>query len=131
VNKFNPHRAIKIFRQPDPATVGLSNWESQGRKAASSLEIVQEAPPKAGEVSDVAEAGGYSLARKFAELPLSAYTKEGLKEAKFVQLTAIQRFALPQALCSRDVFGAAKTGSGKTLAFLIPVSPLPMAPYCR
>jgi len=65
---------------------------------------------------------GYSQARKFAELPLSEYTKEGLKEAKFVQLTAIQRFALPQALCGRDVFGAAKTGSGKTLAFLIPVS---------
>ena len=83
---------------------------------------VQGAPPKAGEVGGAEQQGGYSQARKFAELPLSEHTKEGLKEAKFTQLTAIQRYALPQALCGRDVFGAAKTGSGKTLAFLIPVS---------
>eukprot|EP00850_Spirogloea_muscicola_P013125 SM000087S23407 [mRNA] locus=s87:423710:427944:- [translate_table: standard] len=46
---------------------------------------------------------------------------ERLHEAKYVTMTAIQRAALPHALCGRDVLGAAKTGSGKTLAFLIPV----------
>jgi ATP-dependent RNA helicase DDX10/DBP4 len=61
-------------------------------------------------------------ARKFEELPISRYSKEALREAKFVTMTAIQRAALPHALCGRDVLGAAKTGSGKTLAFLLPVS---------
>ena len=57
----------------------------------------------------------------FEDLPLSAYTLEGLRAAKYTQLTAIQRAALPSALAGRDVLGAAKTGSGKTLAFLVPV----------
>ena len=60
------------------------------------------------------------LGRKFDDFPLSRYTKDALKKAKFINLTAIQRAALPHALVGRDVLGAAKTGSGKTLAFLIP-----------
>ena len=63
----------------------------------------------------------FATARKFEELPLSSATKSALKDAKFTSLTAIQRAALPHALCGRDVLGAAKTGSGKTLAFLIPL----------
>eukprot|EP00850_Spirogloea_muscicola_P003244 SM000013S26413 [mRNA] locus=s13:218728:223041:- [translate_table: standard] len=63
----------------------------------------------------------YAGARLFAGLPLSQRTLSGLKEAKYLTMTAIQRAALPHALCGRDVLGAAKTGSGKTLAFLIPV----------
>ena len=66
--------------------------------------------------------GSYSAAKKFEELPISQYTKDGLSQSGFTQLTAIQRAALPHALCGRDILGAAKTGSGKTLAFLIPVS---------
>ena len=64
----------------------------------------------------------YVAAKKFEELPISQYTKDGLSQCGFTQLTAIQRAALPHALCGRDILGAAKTGSGKTLAFLIPVS---------
>lgn len=60
--------------------------------------------------------------KSFSQLPISTPTAEGLKAAKFVTLTAVQRATLPHALCGRDVLGAAKTGSGKTLAFLIPVS---------
>lgn len=66
--------------------------------------------------------GSPSAAKKFEELPISQYTKDGLSQSNFTQLTAIQRAALPHALCGRDILGAAKTGSGKTLAFLIPVS---------
>lgn len=66
--------------------------------------------------------GPLIVAKKFEELPISQYTKDGLSQCGFTQLTAIQRAALPHALCGRDVLGAAKTGSGKTLAFLIPVS---------
>ena len=84
--------------------------------------LLQGAPPTHGNIDEQGKSS-YSQARKFTELPLSEYTKEGLKASNFVQLTAIQRCALPQALCGRDVFGAAKTGSGKTLAFLVPVSP--------
>ena len=64
----------------------------------------------------------YIAAKKFEQLPISQYSKDGLLQSGFTQLTAIQRAALPHALCGRDILGAAKTGSGKTLAFLIPVS---------
>ncbi|WFC99372.1 RNA helicase [Malassezia yamatoensis] len=59
--------------------------------------------------------------KTFAELPISAPTKAGLKRAGFLDMTEIQSKAIPYALQSRDVLGAARTGSGKTLAFLIPV----------
>ncbi|KAI3640984.1 hypothetical protein MIR68_001862 [Amoeboaphelidium protococcarum] len=58
---------------------------------------------------------------QFTQLPLSAPTLRGLKDAGFVEMTDIQRSALGYTLCGRDVLGAAKTGSGKSLAFLIPV----------
>lgn len=54
----------------------------------------------------------YAAAKRFDELPISEYSKQGLREAKYVTLTAVQRAALPHALCGRDVLGAAKTGSG-------------------
>lgn len=65
--------------------------------------------------------GGYAAAKAFSELPLSDATLGGLQQAKYTQLTAIQRAAIPHALAGRDILGAAKTGSGKTLAFLVPV----------
>jgi ATP-dependent RNA helicase DDX10/DBP4 len=57
----------------------------------------------------------------FAELPLSEATQSGLLKSHFKTLTTIQSRAIPAALRSCDVLGAAKTGSGKTLAFLLPV----------
>ena len=57
----------------------------------------------------------------FAELPLSQATQSGLSKSHFKTLTAIQSRAIPAALKSSDILGAAKTGSGKTLAFLLPV----------
>lgn len=63
----------------------------------------------------------YAGAKDFTGLPLSDRTQRGLKENKFVHMTAIQRASIPHALCGHDVLGAAKTGSGKTLAFLLPV----------
>ena len=60
--------------------------------------------------------------RRFASLPISKRTLEGLKSAGYLDMTAIQLASMPLALAGRDVLGAAKTGSGKTLAFLIPVS---------
>jgi ATP-dependent RNA helicase DDX10/DBP4 len=63
----------------------------------------------------------FAAARTFDDLPLSQATRDGLRASGYVTLTAIQRAALPHALCGRDVLGAAKTGSGKTLAFVVPV----------
>ncbi len=89
--------------------------------------IIKEGAPARGTnplalASSGATAGeSYAAATSFEELPLSRHTKEGLAAKKFVQLTAIQRAALPHALAGRDILGAAKTGSGKTLAFLVPV----------
>ncbi|CBK23092.2 ATP-dependent RNA helicase DBP4 [Blastocystis hominis] len=58
--------------------------------------------------------------KKFEALPLSNYTKKGLNEAGFTEMTDIQQKSLISALMGRDILGCAKTGSGKTLAFLIP-----------
>ena len=56
----------------------------------------------------------------FDQLPLSHPTAQGLAQAHYVQMTAIQQQSLLLSLQQRDLLGAAKTGSGKTLAFLIP-----------
>ncbi|KFK27102.1 hypothetical protein AALP_AA8G334600 [Arabis alpina] len=63
----------------------------------------------------------YAGVRKFDQLPISDKTKRGLKGAKYVDMTDVQRAAIPHALCGRDILGAARTGSGKTLAFVIPI----------
>lgn len=83
----------------------------------SNLLAVEPVPPQ------------YGGAKHFDVLPLSQHTKRGLAEHKFTHLTAIQRAAVPHALCGRDLLGAAKTGSGKTLAFLIPVRRISLVPY--
>ncbi|KAH9265931.1 hypothetical protein BASA84_001359 [Batrachochytrium salamandrivorans] len=59
--------------------------------------------------------------KNFTQLPLSSLTLQGLSKSNFVELTDIQKGALPFALCARDILGAARTGSGKTLAFIIPI----------
>jgi ATP-dependent RNA helicase DDX10/DBP4 len=72
-------------------------------------------PPAAAQGQQSGEGGApsnYAIAKHFDELPISEYSKQGLREAKYVTLTAVQRAALPHALCGRDVLGAAKTGSG-------------------
>ena len=75
-------------------------------------------------LSDFTSHTGSGIIWNFDNLPISQYTLEGLKSAKYTRLTAIQRAALPHTLAGKDVLGAAKTGSGKTLAFLIPVRAL-------
>jgi ATP-dependent RNA helicase DDX10/DBP4 len=95
------------------------------REVSELCKRIEEGAPASGSNPlslEQAAAGSYAGARTFEELPLSKYTKAALKEAGFVNLTAIQRAALPHALAGRDILGAAKTGSGKTLCFLIPVS---------
>ena len=59
--------------------------------------------------------------QRFADLPLSPNTLEGLKSCGYSVPTEIQRDAIPLALTGKDILGAAKTGSGKTLAFLVPL----------
>eukprot|EP00002_Diphylleia_rotans_P028369 TRINITY_DN5727_c0_g1_i1.p1 TRINITY_DN5727_c0_g1~~TRINITY_DN5727_c0_g1_i1.p1 ORF type:complete len:846 (+),score=232.93 TRINITY_DN5727_c0_g1_i1:48-2585(+) len=58
---------------------------------------------------------------RFADLPITRATFDGLSKASYVNMTEIQRTSIPHALAGRDVLGAAKTGSGKTVAFLVPV----------
>ncbi|KAL4525635.1 hypothetical protein Ndes2437A_g04083 [Nannochloris sp. 'desiccata'] len=86
--------------------------------------LEEQAPPRGSNplaITKQSELPTFAASRKFEDFPISSATKDALKDAKFTSLTAIQRAALPHALCGRDVLGAAKTGSGKTLAFLIPL----------
>ncbi len=103
-----------------------SRGDQEGAEIASIEAIMAASQPPRG--TDTAQMTGpkdgssWWTERKFERLgPLSKKTKTALKKAKFINLTAIQRAAIPHALCGRDVLGAAKTGSGKTLAFLVPV----------
>ena len=89
-------------QQAEAAAAGAPAEGAAGPAAATQKQQQQE--PQA--------AVGFSAARKFEDLPISEYSKQGLREAKYVALTAVQRAALPHALCGRDVLGAAKTGSG-------------------
>eukprot|EP00882_Tetradesmus_deserticola_P029701 GHRQ01033292.1.p1 GENE.GHRQ01033292.1~~GHRQ01033292.1.p1 ORF type:complete len:414 (+),score=195.41 GHRQ01033292.1:115-1356(+) len=96
----------------------------EAREVSELCKAIAEGAPAPGSNPlsvEQAAGGAYAGARTFEELPLSKHTKAALKEAGYVNLTAIQRAALPHALAGRDILGAAKTGSGKTLCFLIPV----------
>lgn len=76
----------------------------------------------ANEITDSASALSTSSHYKyFSDICLSYKTRQGLEANHFVELTEIQRLAIPAALARRDILGAAETGSGKTLAFLVPV----------
>ncbi|KAL1307518.1 hypothetical protein HN51_049428 [Arachis hypogaea] len=101
----------------------LKSWiESQKPESGSNPMSLPPLPKNApvGRVDDTAFSR-YAGVGRFEQLPLSKKTKDGLRAAKFVSMTEIQRASLPHALCGRDILGAAKTGSGKTLAFIIPV----------
>jgi ATP-dependent RNA helicase RhlB len=55
----------------------------------------------------------------FETLDLPPEVMQGIREAGFVTVTAIQEVALPLALKGKDVAGQSQTGTGKTAAFLI------------
>lgn len=102
----------------------LESWiQSQQPESGSNPMSLPPLPKNApvGRVDDESFSR-YAGVVRFDQLPLSKKTKDGLRDAKFVSMTEIQRASLPHALCGRDILGAAKTGSGKTLAFIIPVS---------
>ena len=118
-------------RPPPPA----GRRAREGAEAGRLREARRGAPPPrgggggggggAGGGPEAGGAGGeeapWWAAERFAGLPLSGATAEGLRAGGFETLTAVQRAALPHALVGRDVLASAKTGSGKTLAFLVPL----------
>lgn len=99
----------------------LNEWIDAGKP----LPGTKPPPPSKSVGPPAAAAAGehqeYGACTRFDELPLSQKTKDALRKEEYIEMSEIQRAALPHALCGRDVLGAAKTGSGKTLAFVIPV----------
>ncbi len=57
--------------------------------------------------------------RSFSSLALPAAQLTNLESLGYLEMTAIQAAALPQALAGADLIGQAKTGSGKTAAFAL------------
>ncbi|ORX98326.1 DEAD-domain-containing protein [Basidiobolus meristosporus CBS 931.73] len=96
--------------QPKPKTV---NRRKQKRQ--TELEEIKELEDRTRVSLDLANV------KKFSDLPISNKTRDGLMKGNFLELTDIQRKAIPLALSGKDVLGAAKTGSGKTLSFLVPL----------
>jgi ATP-dependent RNA helicase RhlB len=58
---------------------------------------------------------------EFDSLRLPEPVLAGVRDAGFLEMTPIQRLALPPALEGRDVCGQAQTGTGKTATFLITI----------
>ena len=97
--------------------------EVEGAEIEKLTKQIQEGAPQSlsATAPSSSQVPSYAEAEDFDGLPISSYTKRALADSNYVSLTPIQKACLPQALCRRDVLGAAKTGSGKTLSFLIPV----------
>eukprot|EP01065_Artemidia_motanka_P041986 TRINITY_DN553_c0_g1_i1.p1 TRINITY_DN553_c0_g1~~TRINITY_DN553_c0_g1_i1.p1 ORF type:complete len:841 (+),score=320.44 TRINITY_DN553_c0_g1_i1:90-2525(+) len=88
--------------------------KARGRDAGA------EAAAKLSEQVDALDISHAQSLAEFKELPLSAPTRRGLQDGKYVCMTKVQQLAVPVALKSQDVLCAAKTGSGKTLGFVVP-----------
>ncbi|CAD7960557.1 unnamed protein product [Amoebophrya sp. A120] len=88
---------------------------------STSNAVVDQSKVEAQNKASSSSSGPLLTKKFFSDLPISRKTNSGLKDNKFLQMTPIQRAAIPHALAGRDIMGEAKTGSGKTLAFLIPV----------
>ncbi len=58
---------------------------------------------------------------KFEAFDLDRHIMAGVKDAGFVEPTAIQRDTIPLILQGQDVMGLAQTGTGKTAAFVLPI----------
>ncbi|CAN8252863.1 unnamed protein product [Cochlearia groenlandica] len=106
----------------------LNNWIDSQKPDSGSNPISLGPLPKDSQIGllDGGDGGAavysrYAGVSRFDQLPISDKTKRGLKAAKYIDMTDVQRAALPHALCGRDILGAARTGSGKTLAFVIPI----------
>ncbi|CAA0833658.1 DEAD-box ATP-dependent RNA helicase 32 [Striga hermonthica] len=101
----------------------LESWLHSGKPDSGSNPMSFAPPPPKSPIGRLPDGtfSPYAGSEKFAQLPLSKKTKDGLSEANYSKMTDIQRASLPHSLCGRDILGAAKTGSGKTLAFVIPV----------
>ncbi|OBA24171.1 DEAD-domain-containing protein [Metschnikowia bicuspidata var. bicuspidata NRRL YB-4993] len=88
------------------------------QKRLSEDEELVQLQSRIDEFDPVADGAALSL---FLDLPITAATLRGLKEANFVEMTDIQKKTICMSLKGDDIMGTAKTGSGKTLAFLVPV----------
>ena len=58
---------------------------------------------------------------KFEDLDISENVKRAIKEIRFVEMTEIQKQAIPYILEGRDVIGQSQTGTGKTASFGLPM----------
>ncbi|KAI8322715.1 DEAD-domain-containing protein [Martensiomyces pterosporus] len=113
-----PQRGLSHRKKgPKPAVASTTQKRKQRREEEQ--KVIDELGQRA---LALASAGPISSDVKlFSDLPISQSTLKGLSRSNFMEMTEIQRKALPYTLARRDVLGAAKTGSGKTLAFLIPI----------
>ncbi|KAJ1720877.1 ATP-dependent RNA helicase dbp4 [Coemansia erecta] len=105
-----------MAKKDKPAT--SSTTERRHARRTDEAQVIEELGQRALQLAKDGPSSEHTL---FSHLPISHATLRGLEQANFVEMTEIQRKALPYALAKRDVLGAAKTGSGKTLAFIIPL----------
>jgi len=61
------------------------------------------------------------VAKRFADLGLSAASLAAVEQAGYTTPTPVQAGFIPRALTGSDVMGQARTGTGKTAAFVLPI----------
>ena len=58
---------------------------------------------------------------KFDDLKISENVKKALKDIGYVEMTEIQKQAIPYILDVKDLIGQSQTGTGKTASFGLPM----------
>ncbi|RCH93887.1 hypothetical protein CU098_000956, partial [Rhizopus stolonifer] len=97
----------KDFYQEHPDIAALDDMRVQAIRQELGLHVTGHQVPK-----PCVSFGHFG----FDEDLLNAVVKAGYTEP-----SAIQKQAIPVAMCGRDIIGIAKTGSGKTAAFVLPM----------
>jgi len=118
-NKFNEGTKVKRFF--DSALLKTRAEAEAPPSGVYYYKIKEEDLDKISKTESLKTEEGKKIPIQFDDLPISSYSKQGLRENKYEVMTDTQRCVIPHALVNRDILVCARTGSGKTLAFLIPL----------
>ena len=120
-----PVKAKKV-KEPKPEKKHRGQAKREAQEDAAAAE--ETAPVVKEEVKKVIQESAPEEAKadvfsgdKFSDLPINDKLKQALATNSFVELTSIQKKAIPAIIKDQNVIMKSETGSGKTLAYLVPL----------
>jgi hypothetical protein len=100
---FGKKKKQKLSRAVKKTLAKKKQSKEKEEIAALDAIIASQAPDLDGTLGEELDPQvSYPHAKSFEQLPISKATKSGLKQAKFDQMTAIQRAAIPQVTSDRS-----------------------------